>query len=86
MWTILKALQAGHSLSDPATWKNIQLLGNVIFAILAAITTVVRWAWPDFMISDDLLIKVSTVIAEVVVLINGYLTVATSKKIGVKGE
>jgi hypothetical protein len=76
--SLCRALIAGESLADPATWKNRQQRVN-------ALMTIVMVAAPLFpmlgLTADDVLTIVEA-IGIVGGLVNGYLTVATTDKIG----
>ena len=81
---VLRALKAGEELKDPAKWKNVQNTMNTLAIIITAVVTVLRLQWPDLMVSDEELIAYSTIGANALLIANGYLTTATTKKIGVK--
>lgn len=83
---ILRALKAGEELKDPAKWKNVQNSMNVLAIIGTAVITVLRTWFPDLMVSDEELVVYSTIGANILLLANGYLTTATTKKIGVDGN
>lgn len=74
---LCRALRAGESLADPATWKNHQLRLNAILAILYLL---IKFS-PIDLAADDV-----NAIADSIALIGGtvnsYLTVATSDKVG----
>jgi len=78
---LFRALRAGESLADPATWKNRQLISTAILAILYFLVKVL----PVDISPDDLNI-IADGIALLGCLANGYLTVATTDKIGFGGE
>jgi hypothetical protein len=80
---VLRALKAGEALKDPAKWKNIQNSMNALAIIGTSVVTVLRVWFPDLMVSDEELIAYSTIVANILLVANGYLTTATTKKIGV---
>ena len=80
----MKALKAGEELKDAKGWKNVQNTANVLGIVLASAAVVLRTWWPEFSLDDDQLIALSAVGANVLFLINGYLTTATTKKLGTK--
>lgn len=82
--TLFKALQAGQELKNPEKWKKGQNLINLVSALLAGIIAAARLAGLDIPMTDEQLIEVATIVAGVLALINGYLTTATTQKIGVK--
>lgn len=76
--SITKVLKAGESLKDPATWKNRQLLMNILSAIAI---TVLKFSGVEIPDAD-----VNSIIYGIVVLIttiNAYFIPATSEKVGV---
>lgn len=78
---LIKALQAGKELADPATWKNRQVTVNLLVILLSAVAGLARLlGWVD--ISDAVLQEVAVIIATILGLVNVYLTLATSKKVG----
>ena len=79
---ILKALRAGEELKDPTKWKHVQNTSNTVGIILACGVIVVRYQWPEFMLDDEQIIALSAVVANILFVVNRYLTTATSKKIG----
>lgn len=78
---ICRALRAGESLADPATWKTRQLRLN---AFLPIIYLLAKFS-PVDLTADDL-----AVIGDTLSLIGGlgnlYLTVATTDKVGFKAR
>lgn len=83
---ILTALKTGEELKDPAKWKNVQNTANTVGIVLASSAVVLKYQWPEFMISDEQLIALSAVVANILFIINRYLTTATTKKIGIGGK
>jgi len=74
---LCRALRAGESLADPATWKNRQLR---LTAILTILYFLVKFIPVD--LSPDDLNAIADSIALLGGLVNSYLTVATSEKVG----
>ena len=74
---ICRALRAGESLANPATWKNRQLRLNAVLAILYLLAKFL-----PVELSDDELDAIADSIALIGGLVNSYLTVATSDKVG----
>lgn len=72
-----RALRAGESLTDPATWKNRQLALNAILAILYLLVKFL----PVELEADDI-DAIASSIALIGGTVNSYLTVATSEKVG----
>jgi len=78
LFAAVDALHAGKSLSNPALWKKVQGLTPVFLLIIGAIVKVFGLDIPE---PDQATIALG--LATLGVAINGYLTVATTKKIGV---
>jgi len=81
--SMFKALQAGQELAEPKVWKDRQTTLNLCMVVLTGTVAALRIIWPNFPITDDQLIDYATVAATILALANGYLTTATSKKVGV---
>lgn len=71
----LRVLQAGRALSHPAAWKQVQNIINLLTA-LAAVAAALGYTVP---IPAE---GIALVAGGVVALVNVYLTVATTDKIG----
>ena len=76
-----KALRAGESLKDPAAWKNKQLLFTAILTILSVATRFLEIDVPD-----QTLNSISAGFADFAIVLNLYLTPATSEKIGLPNK
>jgi len=74
---LCRALRAGESLADPASWKNRQLLSTAILAILYLLVTFM----PVPLAPDDIN-AIASGLSLLGGTINGYLTVATTEKVG----
>lgn len=72
-----KVLQSGECLKDAATWKNRQLLMNVLLVIIGAIP-----AFLPIEMSQADINSISFGLATLGGVVNTYLTAATSKKVG----
>jgi len=81
---LIRALKAGQQLRDPARWKRGQQLTNAVGALVLAVIGVIRWQFPDVNMPAELAEEITQIIVTVLVIINLYLTPATSRKIGVK--
>lgn len=77
------ALKAGEQLANVGGWKNVQVTTNLIVILLGFVVAVVRLKFPDVLVPDDQLLSLAMGIATILGAINGYLTVATTKKIGI---
>lgn len=81
---LFKALKAGQQLKDPQKWKKGQNLVNSCVAVVALAVTVLKMSLPDFLVTDEQVVEIATIIAGVLALVNGYITTASTKKIGVQ--
>ena len=81
---IFQALQAGQELRNPAAWKKGQNLINLCALVITGIVAVLRVQFPDLPMTDDQIVEIASILAGLLAVINGYITTATSKKIGVK--
>lgn len=77
----LAALRYGSSLTDPEIWKNRQLVMNALIGLLAAIAPFL----PVELSHEDQR-AIAGGIAAVGVVLNIYLTAATSKKVGLPSK
>lgn len=72
------ALQAGKQLENPSTWKTTQASMGPILVILGVVVQFV-----DFPLTGGQLNAIAFGVATIGVLLNSYLTVATTDKLGV---
>ena len=84
--TIIKAVQAGQELRTPDKWKKGHVLTNLTGAVVAGIITALHWWYPDVPLPDGVAEYAAEMIGTALVLVNLYLTYATSTKIGVKKQ
>lgn len=73
----LAALRYGSSLTDPAIWKNRQILMNALLGLLAAVAPFI-----PVEMSDEQRMAIAGGVAAVASVLNAYLTAATSNKVG----
>lgn len=73
--SLLQALQVGHELARPGAWKNVQLVASLLTALLG-----ILWAlgYQIQLMPDD----VFAIAGAIVAIINAYLVIATSTKVG----
>ena len=83
---LIKALEAGKELKDPAVWKKGQNLLNKCALIITGIVALLRWQFPDLPVTDEQIIEIASVLAMVLALINNFITTASTKKIGSKNK
>lgn len=77
----LAALRYGSSLTDPALWKNRQMLMNALLGLVAAVAPFL----PVEMSHEDQL-AIAGGVAAIGGLLNLYLTAATSEKVGLPAQ
>lgn len=77
---LIKAVEAGRELSNPAGWKRGQELTNLVGAVVAGGVTVIRHFFPDVIVPDGATEHIAEIIGTVLVVVNLYLTRATTKK------
>lgn len=77
---LLKAMKAGEELKDPAKWKKNQETTNLVGLVLAGIFAVIRWKFPEFPLPEGVIDYATEIIVSALVIINLYLTRATTKK------
>lgn len=77
-------MQAGEEISNPVAWKKGQKLTNSITIILTALFAIIHFKFPDFSVTDDQLLQITSVIGSILILINGFIITATDKEKGVK--
>ncbi len=73
------ALKAGKSLNNVAAWKNVQVVGSLLAALLGIAASLGY----NFGLTDQ---QIYGLAAGIAALVNGYLTLATSKKVGIDGR
>lgn len=73
------ALQKGKRLNNVVAWKNVQIVTNM----LAAVVVLLRAFGIDLGLSAS---DIDTVAGSIVVIINVYLTLATTNKVGITPE
>lgn len=76
--SLCRALMAGESLANPATWKNRQHRVNALMTIAAVASPL----FPKLGLSSDDVLTIVTAVGIIGGVVNGYLTVATTDKIG----
>jgi len=79
-WLVIEALYAGKELKNPGAWKQYGLLVNVFGVIITSLIGLV----PELNVLDVDKQNIVEGFATLAFVINGYLTTATTKKIGIK--
>lgn len=75
---LFKVLQQGSSLAKSETWKNRQLAANALGIVLTAAVLF----YPKLGLSNEEIQAFALALAVIGGLINNYLTVATTDKVG----
>jgi hypothetical protein len=83
MDTLIKALQAGQVIENPASWKNVQKTTSALVVLLSAGVAVLKAFGVDLHVTDEQLVGIATVIGAVLGAVNAIITVVTTDKIGV---
>lgn len=78
-WKVIAALYEGKELKNSATWKNAGALTSIVTAIFVAVTSLV----PDLKISVMDQHTIVNGIVALMMVVNGYLHIATSSKVGI---
>jgi uncharacterized membrane protein len=80
----LEVIKAGHEVSNPAAWKNVQVWTNLIAAVFMFVQALGVWQGTGF--SDVHYEAIGIIIVMVInvlfYLFNIYSTCASSKKVG----
>jgi hypothetical protein len=76
--SLCRALIAGESLANPATWKNRQQRVNALMTI----TLLAAPLFPLLGLAKDDVLTLVEAVGIIGGAVNGYLTVATTDKIG----
>ena len=84
LMSFFQVLKAGEQLSDVVFWKNTQSIVGSITVILGFVVMLLRMWRPDIIVPDDVLAEWALGIATVLGGFNKFLTLATSKKVGIK--
>ena len=77
----IRALQHGASLADPAVWKQRQNLINAVVGLLGAVALFLPDEYKS-QLTPDAIASLAGAVAVLVGLLNPYLTVATTDKLG----
>lgn len=75
---IFGALKAGESLAHSETWKNVQVATNALMILITCAMVFL----PQLGLTEDTAQSLAAAIAIIGGIVNGYFTVATTKKIG----
>lgn len=79
-----EALECGKEVADPATWKNRSVTANKIAVVISFAFVVADIVGYDLPISDENIQMAAAGLAGVLAFVNIIVTLATSKKVGVK--
>jgi uncharacterized membrane protein len=86
MWKLLTslwgALQAGKMISNPAEWKHKQNITSALIAVLGFILAALPLVGVKLEISAEDVASMAGGIAVILGVLNGIITTATSKKVG----
>ena len=79
---IFEVLEAGKMLKNPAAWKNGQIAANSGIITILIVTRI--FLPTEMQLSDETLSNIGLIIGSLGALVNTYLTMATTEKVGVK--
>jgi hypothetical protein len=77
--TAINALKAGQELENAITWKTVQALSGPLLVILGAIVE-----FSNIPLTGGQLTSLSIALATIGVIANSYITIATTKTLGLK--
>ena len=83
---LFAALKAGQELKNPAQWKRGQQLTNLVGALITGLVMLLKYKYPDAPIPPGLQETVVEIVCAVLIVVNMYLTPASSKKIAASGK
>lgn len=78
----LAALRHGAILADPAGWKRRQNTVNALVGLLGAVVVLLPLVGVNLDLSHEDIAAIAGGLAAVLGLLNGYLTTATTTKLG----
>lgn len=82
LFRVFTVLKQGECLLHAATWKNAQVATTAVGAILVFVAPFI----PGLHLSSDDILDLAKAVVVIVGVVNGYLTVATSPKVGLPTE
>jgi hypothetical protein len=82
LFSLIDVLYQGKTLSDPALWKNRQSLTNALTALLGALAGLLPAIGVDLEVTHEQIMAITGGIVAIAGVFNGYLTIATSDKVG----
>lgn len=77
---LIRVVQAGQELSNPAKWKKGQELTNLVGIVVSGLVELLRYFFPDVIISNGITEHITEGIGFFLITTNLYLTRATTKK------
>lgn len=80
---LFRALQAGKELANAATWKKAQLWTSNLTILLGAAVSIAAAAGHPLPLGPEQITTLVSALAVLVGLFNSYVTVASTKKLGV---
>lgn len=79
-----ESLECGKEVADPATWKNRSVTANKIAVVISFALVVAKISGYDLPVDDATIQMAAAGLAGVLAFVNIIVTLATSKKVGVK--
>ena len=81
---VFVVFKQGKEVANPVFWKNIQLAGNNLTALLAAIAVIAAGFGYDLHLSEATLQAAGAGVVAFYTIVNSVLTAITSSKVGLK--
>ena len=76
-------LQEGRSVANPATWKNIDQLTNVLILLITSIGSVIAMKYPEFKIDSATAAQIAGGIIGLLTVKSHLVNALTSDKVGI---
>jgi hypothetical protein len=83
LFAIIDVLYHGKSLTNAAAWKRGQQLTNALMAVVGGL---ILFLPQDLHLSHEDVIDIVKGVIAIGASVNGYLTVATTKKMGIRAR
>lgn len=83
---VFKAMSVGKELKNKETYKNLQVLTNILSVLVLFGVNLAKFLGYDVPITEELINQLSVSLAGVVFVGNAIITLATSKTVGLPNE
>jgi len=82
IFAALEVIKKGRELADPAKWKNVQTLTNLVSVVVMLLYNFVKQFFFPELDLDQFIPYIKEIVVSVFLMLNAYFTMATSKKVG----